>query len=197
LRRAAASALALGMLTACRSGTGPGTPGVPLSALLALPRNDSPFAPPSPVTFSVRNNLLSTFTIRHPDASSTLFATFTFAPHSIVSVNNVVLADTSTVAVTVTLTPGQYGFTVSPANMVFNIAGEPTVTVAYGTYGDLSGYTQTSTYPSAAAYEQALNLWRENTPDHWLLGRNSGHVNPDTVASALETPGRYVIAAPR
>jgi hypothetical protein len=185
------------MLAACGGGMGPGMPGVPLSALLALPRNDATFAPTSPITFSVRNNLLSTFTIRHPDASSTLFATFTFAPHSIVSVNNVVLADTSTVLVTVTLAPGQYGFTVSPANMVFNIAGEPTVTVAYGAYGDLSVYTQTSTYPSAAAYEQALNLWRENTPDHWLLGRNSGHVNPDTVASALETPGRYLIAAPR
>ncbi len=169
---------------------------MPLSALLVLPRVDSIYAP-SAAQFDYHNNLLKTFSIRHPDVSNTLFATYSFAPHSIVSVNNVLLADTSTVTVTVILTPDVYGFTVSPASMIFNSAGEPTVTVTYGTYGDFSVYSQSPNYASGAAYEQALELWRELSPDHWVLGRNSGHAGVGTVASALESPGRYVIAAPR
>ena len=135
--------------------------------------------------------------IRHPDVSNTLFASYTFASHSIVSLNNVLLADTSTVTVLVTLTPGVYGFTVLPAGMTFNSAGEPTVTVGYGKYGDFSVYTQSPNYATAAAYEQALGLWRELSADHWVPGRNTGHVGANTIASALESPGRYVIAAPR
>ena len=181
---------------ACGGGTGPAERGVPLSALLVLPRVDSIYAP-SPGLFDYHNNALNTFFIRHPDGSNTLFATYSFTSHSIVSVNNVILADTSTVPVTVTLTAGVYGFTVSPAGMVFNSAGEPTVTVAYGTYGDFSVYRQSPKYATATDYEQALALWRENTADHWVPGRNSAHVGTNTVTSALETPGRYVIAAPR
>jgi len=192
-----AAAIAVAMLAAaCGTGTGPAERGVPLSALLVLPRVDSIFAP-SPGQFDYHNNLLKTFSIRHPDASNTLFAAYSFAPHSIVSVNNVILADTSTVFVTVTLTPDVYGFTVSPTGMIFNSAGAPTVTVTYGKYGDFSVYSQSPNYTSAAAYEQALGLWRELSPDHWVPGRNSGHAGADTVASALESPGRYVIAAPK
>ena len=130
------------MVGAARGGgTGPAERGVPLSALLVLPRVDSIYAP-SPGLFDYHNNALNTFFIRHPDGSNTLFATYSFTSHSIVSVNNVILADTSTVLLTVTLTPDVYGFGVSPAGMVFNSAGEPTVTVAYGTYGDFSVYRQ-------------------------------------------------------
>ena len=169
---------------------------MPLSALLVLPRVDSIFAP-SAAQFDYHNNRLNMFSIHHPDGSNTLFASYSFASHSIVSVNNVILADTSTVTVTVILTPDLYGFTVSPAGMIFNSAGGPTLTVAYGKYGDFSVYSQSPKYASTAAYEQALGLWRELSPDHWVPGRNSGHAGADTVASALESPGRYVIAALR
>jgi len=182
--------------TACGGGTGPAQPGVPLGALLVLPRIDSTFAP-APTTFFYHNNVLNTFTFQHPDGPRTLFATFTFAPHSIVAANGKILADTSTVFVNVSPTPGEYGFTLSPSSMVLNISGEPTVTVAYGTYGDFSVFSQSPKYATAPDYEQALALWRENTADHWVPGRNSAHVGTNTVTSALESPGRYVIAAPK
>ena len=193
--RVAASALVL--LAGCSNdGTGI-QPGVPISSLLALPRVDSTFPPRSPVTLLVHNNVLGQFTISHPDAMSTVFATFAFPAHSIVAVGDTLVCDTCTVRVTVTLTPGQYGFTLRPAALVFNLAGEPTVSVSYGTYGDLSVYTQSSRYATASAYEQALVLYRENTPDHWVPARNSSHSGAFALASALETPTTYLIAAAR
>ena len=193
-----AAAIAVAMLAAaCGGGTVPADLGVPLSTLLVLPRLDTDSEPGSPVFLIYKNNLLNSFTISHTDNGHTVFASLTFASHSIVSVNNVVLADTSTVPLGVTLTSGLYMFTLAPPAMVFNIAGEPTVTVVYSKYGDLSVYSQSSKYASAAAYEQALGLWRELSADHWVPGRNTGHIGVDTVASALESPGRYVIAAPK
>jgi len=193
---AAAIAVAL-LAAACGGGTGPADRGVPLSALLVLPRLDVDSEPGSPVFLAYKNNLLNNFTISHTDNGHTVFASLTFASHSIVSVNNVGLADTSTVSLGVTLTSGLYMFTLAPPAMVFNIAGEPTVTVVYSKYGDFSVYTQSPNYASAAAYEQALGLWRELSADHWVPGRNTGHVGANAIASALESPGRYVIAAPR
>ncbi len=193
--RVAASTLLL--LAACRT-NGTGTPpGVPLSSLLVLPRVDSTFPPSSPVTLLVHNNVLNQFTISHTDPMSTVFATLAFPPHSIVAVGNVLVCDTCTVRVTVTITPGQYGFTVGPAALVLNLSGEPTVSVSYGTYGDLSVYAQSSRYATASAYEQALALYRENTTDHWLPGRNSGHSGLFTISSAIEAPAAYLVAAPR
>ena len=192
------AAIAVAMLAAaCGGSTGPADEGVPLSALLVLPRLDTDSEPNPPVYFTYRNNVLNTFFLSHTDNGRTLFAKLDFASHSIVSVNNVVLAETSTVFIGVTLTSGQYLFTLAPPAMVFNISGEPTVTVVYSKYGDLSVYSQSSKYASAAAYEQALGLWREVSADHWVPGRNTGHIGVDTVASALESPGRYVIAAPK
>ena len=185
------------LAAACGGGTGPADRGVPLSALLVLPRLDIDSEPGSPVTLIYHNDVLNNFTISHTDNGHTAFASLAFASHSIVSNNNVVLAETSTVFIGVTLTSGLYMFTLAPPAMVFNISGEPTVTVVYSKYGDLSVYSQSSKYASAAAYEQALGLWRELSADHWVPGRNTGHIGVDTVASALESPGRYVIAAPK
>jgi hypothetical protein len=191
----AASTLLL--LAGCsHDGTG-SSQGVPLASLLVLPRQDSTFAPSSPVTLLVRNNVLNPFTINETDAASTVFATLTFAPHSTVTVGNTLVCDTCTVRVGVTLAPGQYGFTLGPATLGFNLSGEPTASISYGTYGDLSVYSQSSRYPNQSAYEQALVLYRENTPDHWLPERNSSHSGAFTVSGALETPSRYVLAAPR
>ena len=69
--------------------------------LLVLPRQDSIFAP-GDVRVFVHNNLLSTFTINESDPLNTLFAAFTFAPHSIVAAGNTLVCDTCTVGVTVT-----------------------------------------------------------------------------------------------
>src|SRR5260370_26949932 len=81
--RIAASTLLL--LAGC-SHDSTGTPqGVPLASLLVLPRQDSIFVPSSPVTLLVRNNVLNSFTINETDAASTVFATLTLAPHSIVT----------------------------------------------------------------------------------------------------------------
>jgi hypothetical protein len=185
------------LLAACGHDSTGTAQGVPLASLLVLPRQDSIFAPSSPVMLLVRNNALNAFTINETDAASTVFATLAFAPHSIVTVGNTLVCDTCTVRVTVTLAPGQYGFTLGPATLGFNLSGEPTASISYGTYGDLSVYSQSSRYPNQSAYEQALVLYRENTPDHWVPGRNSSHSGAFTVSGALETPSRYVLAAPR
>jgi len=187
----------LALLTACGAdGTGPGI-GVPRTGLLALPRTDSSFAPAPTTTMSVHNDALNSFVIRETDGAATVFATFTFPARSIVAVGSLQVCDTCTVTVTVTLAAGTYGFTVAPAGLVFNLSNEPTVAVGYGTYGDLSVYTQSPKYGTSAAYEQALALYRERTADHWLPGRNSSHTGGFTVSSAVETPGAYLIAAPK
>src|SRR5439155_1707286 len=125
-----------------------------------------------PGLFDYHNNALNKFFIRHPDGSNTLFATYSFTSHSIVSVNNVILADTSTVPVTVTLTAGVYGFTVSPAGMVFNSAGEPTVTVAFLLESLVGGerwarYTFLGTEPREAWRYRGRAVERWTRGDGW------------------------------
>jgi hypothetical protein len=187
---AASVALAAG----CGGGTTAVDTGLPRTALLALARFDS--APPTnPATCVFHNNVLFTCSITYADSVHTLFASISFSPHSIVSRNDTLLCDSCTVAVTVTLTPGSYEFDVGPASLVFNQTGEPVATVSFGRYDDPTVYTQSSRYASAAAFEQALELWRERTPDHWVEGRNSSHSGPAAVTSALESPGSYLVGA--
>ncbi|HXJ30261.1 MAG TPA: hypothetical protein VNG35_06460, partial [Gemmatimonadales bacterium] len=164
-------------LAACGGGTTGVDTGLPRTALLALARFDST-PPANPTICAFHNNVLSTCTIRYSDSVNTLFATINFSPHSIVSRNDTLLCDSCTVAVSVTLTPGSYEFAVGPASLVFNQTGEPVATVSFGRYDDPTVYTQSSRYASAAAFVQALELWRERTPDHWVEGRNSSHSGP-------------------
>lgn len=187
---AAASAA---LLAACGGGTTGVDTGLTRSALLALARFDS--AEPNSPFCQFKNNVLTMCQIRHSDSVNTVFASITFAPHSIVSRNDTLLCDTCSVVVTVTLTPGSYQFDVGPGSLVFNQTSEPVATISFGRYGDPSVYTQSSRYASAAAFEQALELWRERTPDHWVEGRNSSHSGPTAVTSALESPGSYLVAA--
>jgi hypothetical protein len=189
---AAASAATL---AACGSdGSGPGI-GVARADLIALARVDS--AEPSPATFVFKNNQLRTFHVTHTDSVGTVFATFTFTAGSIVSRNDTLLADTSTIFVSVSIAPGGYELTVGPASLVFNQSVEPIVSASYGRYGDPSVYTMSARYASEGEFIQALGLWHERTPDRWVLGRNSTHIGPDTVTSALEGPGRLLLAAPK
>jgi hypothetical protein len=188
------AAAGVALLAACGGGTTGVDTGLPRSALLALARFDS--APPtSPTTCVFHNNQLYPCPITYSDSVHTVFASITFSPHSIVSRNDTLLCDTCTIAVSITLTPGSYQFDVGPASLVFNQSGEPVATVSFGRYGDPTVYTQSSRYASAAAFEQALELWRERTPDHWVEGRNSSHSGQFAVTSALESPGSYLIAA--
>ncbi len=189
--QAAASAA---LLAACGGGTTGVDTGLPRSALLALARFDSA-EPSSPASCVFHNNQLFTCSITHSDSVHTLFASIQFTPHSIVSRNDTLLCDTCTIAVTVALTPGSYQLEFGPASLVFNQTGEPVATVSFGRYGDPSVYTQSSRYASAAAFEQAVELWRERSPDHWVEARNSSHSGPTAVSSALESPGSYVVAA--
>lgn len=184
------------MVAACGGGTTGVDTGIPRSALLALARVDSA-EPVNPAACTFHVNQLFTCAITHSDSVHTAFASLTFSPHSIVSRNDTLLCDTCTVVVSVTLTPGSYQLEIGPATLVFNQSGEPVATISFGRYGDPSVYTQSSRYASAAAFEQALELWRENTPDHWLEGRNSTHTGPTTISSALESPGSFLVAAPK
>ena len=183
-------------LLACSSTDGSGSVGVPRKALLALARFDSA-NPSSPATFVFKKNELKTFPIRHTDASQSLFAEFTFTPSSVLSRNDTILADTSTVVVTVSIAPGSYEFVLGPATLGFNIAGEPVVTLYYPRYGNLAVFDSSPQYASAAAFEQALALWYERAPDAWVRTRNSAHPGASQVASALSAPGHYLIAAPK
>ncbi|MGH7537814.1 MAG: hypothetical protein ACREMF_04205 [Gemmatimonadales bacterium] len=183
------------LAVACGGETsGPGL-GVPRAELLGLARVVS--AEPSPAFCVFKNNVASSCQLTHTDAVRTMFAAFAFAPHSVVSRNDTLFCDTCTIIVTATVAPGSYEFTVGPASLVFNQAGEPVVAVSFARYGDPSVYTQSPRYASAAEFTQAVQLWRERAPDRWVLGRNSGHTGPTTVTSALEAPGTFLIAAPK
>lgn len=144
-----------------------------------------------------QNNQIKTFTWTYSDSVGTTFLLFHFSPQSVVSRNDTILADTSTVTVNVSATPGVYGFTVSPANMFFNSAGSPTVEVWYRRYADFSvADSASSQYPNSQAFAQALKLWFQNGADVWKA-MNTG-IAPDSVASsALSQPGLYLFAAPK
>jgi hypothetical protein len=183
------------MVIACGgNGTGP-SQGLTRAALLALGRDTA--AAPGGTLCSFKNNLLSHCEITHSDSVHTVFADFTLFPHSIVSRNDTLLADTSTIVLTLTVSPGSYEFTIAPAGLVFNETNEPIAQVSFGTFGDPSVYTQSPKYASAPAFIQALGLWHQRTPDHWFLGRNSALTGPATVSSAIEGPGTYLLAAPK
>ena len=158
-----------------------------------LPRSDT--TPPPARTFPVHNNRLETFRIEHTDAAHTLFAEFRFTPRSIVQANGLLVCDTCTVYVTVTPLPGLYGFTIGPGHLVFNAAGSPTVTVSYGTYGDLSVHDSSTRYPTPADYSAALALWYERSPGVWDEERNSTHQSATVVASAIDAPVTHLLAA--
>ena len=182
------------LLAACHSGTGPDT-AIHRSNLLALARSDS--ADPFDFSMTFHNNVVKTFTWTYSDSAGTTFVVFHFSPQSVVSRNDTLLADTSTVTVSVSATPGVYGFTVTPANMFFNSAGSPTVDVWFTRYADFSvADSASSKYPNPQAFAQALKLWCQNGSDRWKA-LNTG-VGADSVASsALAQPGLYLLAVPK
>ena len=187
--------LAASVFLACNAPPGPGN-STPRAALLALARADTPAPAPSPTQVAVRRDQSQTVNIVHPDAGTTLFAQITFPPNSILfhRVGQPV-CDTCTVNVTITTTPGVYGFTITPSTLIFNLNGTPTVTIEYGRYGDLSIYDSSSRYPNPAAYQAALELWYEPNPGQWRRSRNSMQGSATTVSAGLDIAGSYLIAA--
>jgi hypothetical protein len=180
---------------ACGSDTTTPTQGLTRAELLALARDTA--AEPNGALCTFKNNQLFHCQITHTDSVGTTFATLTFFPHSIVSRNDTLLCDTCTIVITATVTPLTYEFTLGPASLIFNQQGEPTADVSFGAYGDPSVYTQSPKYGTASAFLQALDLWHEQSPDRWVVGRNSSHTGPTTISSALEGPGTYLLAAPK
>lgn len=165
------------------------------TGLLALARSDSA-EPNTPATFTFHNNQIVNFIVVNSDSASTVLATFHFTPQSIAYRNDTLLADTSTVSVQVTVTPGVFGFTVGPANLFFNTTNSPTVDVSYVRYADFSVTDSSSKYPTPQSFAQALALWFEFGSDLWRA-QNSGSGGPSVVASALSQPGLYLLAAPK
>jgi hypothetical protein len=132
----------------------------------------------------------------HTDASGTVFAELTFTPFSILSLDGQFVCDTCTVAVTVTAQPGTYFFSVGPSGIRFDAANQPTMTVSFGTYGDLSVFDSSARYADAAAFQAALELWHERRVGAWYLTSGSGPgPGVSQVSAALEGPGNYLVAA--
>jgi hypothetical protein len=191
--RVIATSAAVLLLAACHSSTGVGG-GLHRSDLLALARSDS--ADPFDRSLVFQNNKTVSITWLNNDSSLTTYAVFHFFPQSIRSRNDTILADTSTVTLTASATPGVFGFTLSPATVIFNIAGSPTIDVSYARYADFSVIDSSpSKYPNPAAFAQALKLYYEYGPDQWRA-LNTGDAS-NVASSALSQPGVYLLAAPK
>lgn len=190
----AAASAALWSAGCADGGPGP-RPGVTRAELLAVARADNAAPAPAMTTIAVRYDQTRTVRITHPDGPATLFLELHFPPQSILHVNGQPVCDTCTVTVTVMPTAGVYGFTIAPLTAIFNASSTPTVTVGYGTYGDLSVYDSVPRYVSAQAFDQALAVWYEATPGAWRRGRNSTRTGAGTVVSGLEVPGAHLLAA--
>lgn len=193
----AASALALGAGCGVCADCGGFSNDVPRTELLALARADAAAPAPTVTAIPVRYNQTRTARIEHPDAATTLFVELYFPPQSILHVNGQPVCDTCTVTVTVTATSGVYGFTLSPASLIFNASSTPTVTFGYGAYGDLSVHDSSTRYATPQAFDQALAVWYEAAPNAWRRGRNSTRTGPGTVVSGIEAPGAHLLAAPK
>ena len=130
------------------------------------------------------------------DSAQTTYAVFHVYPQSVRSRNDTILADTSTVTLNVTATPGVFGFTIENPTVIFNIAGPPTLDLSYAQYADFSVIDSApSKYPDPAAFAQALQIYYEYGPDQWRA-LNTGN-SANLASSALPQPGVYLLAAPK
>lgn len=166
------------------------------SELLILPLQ--PAAPAvSDQSFYVVNSRLTVRQLRHSDAFNTLYVELRFPPQTLASLNQQPVSAQDSVLVTVQPLPGRYGLTLSPQGLEFNSDAAPSVTVSFARYGDLSVADGSATYETPLQYANALELWFEITPGRWQAVRASGATPSDAVVGPLDTPGNYVLAAPR
>lgn len=182
----------LAAAAACGGGTGGGPSGVARADLLALGR-DTASPPPTVTVRTLSNKTLNTVRIEHAD--STLFLELQFPPHTVLHANGAAVCDSCLYTVSISVSPGEYAFTISPSDLVFRLSSTPVVTVQYGTYGDLSVYSQSSRYASPSDFDQALALWFQRSPGAWVEERNSTHAGPGVITSGIDAPGAHLIAA--
>ncbi len=164
--------------------------------LLVLPQQAA--APPvDPISFWVYNSRLIARQLVHSGGFNIPYLDVSFPAQALVSLNGQPLSDSDSVRVTLQPRAGEYGFTLSPDNLLFDESRSPTATFFFGIYGDASAGEASSSYGSASEYVAALDIWFEITIDQWSIAAASRPAGNDAVAAALESSGEYVLAAPR
>jgi hypothetical protein len=165
---------------------------VPTADLVVLALD--PAAPaPAGASFYVANATTTTRTLRHPDATSTLYLELRFAPGALASLDGTALGPDDSVLVTVTPLAGAYGFTLSPDGLVFTEGLAPTAVFSFGRYADPS--VADGLFASREAYVDALDVWAEVGFDAWAVAPGSGPGGVDEVRGSTEVAGRYWLAA--
>ncbi len=166
------------------------------SELLTLPLR--PEAPPlSAATFWVHNSRQTVRRVIHSDAENTPFLELKFPANSLAELGGTPLNQADSILVTVTPRAGRYGFSLSPNNLSFVGSNSPVATFFFGRYGDASVAAGSSTYSGPADYVAALDVWEEITVDQWRVARGSAAVGLDVVSGTVESPGQFLLAAPR
>ena len=160
-------------------------------AVLLL-QNTAP--PPSGVTFFVSNAHATTRTLIHPDAVNNPFLEMTFPQGCLSTVSGRVATPTDSIQVTIQPVSGTYGFDFN-APVTFVTGKTPTARFFFASYADFTASRAGSHYTSAAAYEQALGLWREEIVDRLSLVIGSGPSGSDVVTGLVQGPGTFYAAA--
>ena len=150
---------------------------------------------PGAVSFYASNAHTTTRPLIHPDGFNTLFAQLTIPAGGLASLDGTPLGPNDSVLVTFTPDAGVYGVRIAPAGLTFASGAAPTLTLSYVRYGDVSVATG-SRYADASAYESALAIWQEISPDAWTQTGQAGTPGSDVTAT-LSQAGHYAAAAPR
>jgi len=135
--------------------------------------------------------------LTHADGFNTPFLELRFPANALTELAGTQLTQSDSVRVTVTPKSGMYGFTLTPNNMTFAGSNPPVATFFFGLYGDASVAETTPTYAGSADYVAALDVWEEVTIDLWRVVHGSAAAGVDVIAGSLESPGQFVLAAPR
>ena len=192
----AASAILILGIGACSDLTVPGEILLSTDELLILPfQAGTP--QPEAASFWVYNARQTVHLVVHPDQFNNPYLEVTFPAGSLASLHGTTLLDSDSVFVTVSPWTGRYGFTLSPDDLEFRIDATPTAKLRFAIYADPSIADQSPKYDSPAEYAAALDIWREVTVATWQVASNSTPTSSDAVAAKMETPGEYVLAAPR
>jgi hypothetical protein len=192
----AASTGLLLFAAACADLTQPHSELLTTAELLILPQQAAAPAV-DPVSFWVYNSRLVARQLVHAGGFNIPYLELSFPAQALASLNGQPLSDGDSVLVTVQPRAGEYGFTLSPANLSFDETRSPTATFFFGIYADASVGEVSSSYGSASEYVAALDIWFEITVDQWSIAPASGPAGTDAVAAALQSSGEYLLAAPR
>jgi hypothetical protein len=192
----AASAMSILVMGGCSDLTVPGEMLLSTDELLILPfQAGTP--QPEAASFWVYNERQIVHLMVHPDQFNNPYLELTFPVGSLATLHGTTLLDSDSVLVTVSPWNGRYGFTLSPNDLEFRLDATPTAKLRFAVYADPSIADQSAKYNSPAEYAAALDIWREVTVATWQVASNSTPTSSDAVTAKMETPGEYVLAAPR